>query len=44
VHFTDELTVHLADGMYRFCVLLRYSFEGEPPVERMRFEKRYGIA
>jgi hypothetical protein len=30
VRLTDDTHVHLADGMYSFCVLLRYAFDGQP--------------
>jgi hypothetical protein len=30
VRLTGDTHVHLADGMYSFCVLLRYAFDGQP--------------
>jgi hypothetical protein len=30
VRLTDDTHVHLADGMYSFCVLLKFDFDGQP--------------
>jgi hypothetical protein len=29
VHLIDDTLVHLADGMYSFCMLLAYAFDGQ---------------
>lgn len=30
LRLTDDTRVHLADGMYSFCILLRFAFDGQP--------------
>jgi hypothetical protein len=30
LHLTDDTLVHLADGTYSFCDLLKFEFDGEP--------------
>lgn len=30
MRLTDDTRVHLADGMYSFCILLRFAFDGQP--------------
>jgi hypothetical protein len=42
---TDDTHVHLADGMYSFCVLLRFDFDGQPSaaelIEAVQSHPRY---